>query len=59
MAGLAKLGDKARSSQGAKTSNSSKTKRKETYYERAYRLKAELPWPYNTLIDLKTQKKGE
>ena len=51
MAGLAKLGDKIRSSQGAKTSNSSKTKRKETYYERAYRLKAELPWPYNTLID--------
>ena len=59
MAGLAKLGDKIRSSQGAKTSNNSKTKRKETYYERAYRLKKEMPWPYNTLIDLAHVKKGE
>ena len=53
MAGLAKLGDKSRSSQGAKKSNSSRKKRPESYYERAYRLKKELPWPYNTLIDLK------
>ena len=35
MAGLAKLGDKARSSQGAKSRNTKRTKRKETYYERA------------------------
>ena len=59
MAGLAKLGDKARSSQGAKNSNKERGKRKETYYERAYRLKKELPWPYNTLIDLTYVKKGE
>ena len=59
MAGPAKLGDKSRSSQGAKKSNSSRKKRPESYYERAYRLKKELPWPYNTLIDLKRDKKGE
>ena len=59
MAGLAKLGNKARSSEGGKKTNETKQKRKETYYERAYRLKKEMPWPYNTLIDLTHVKKGE
>ena len=59
MAGLAKLGGKARSSEGGKQSQKKITKRKESFYERAYRLKKELPWPYDALIDLKNKKKGD
>ena len=58
MAGLAKLGGKARSSEGGKQSKNKKNKRKESFYERAYRLKKELPWPYNNLIDFKHKKRG-
>jgi len=61
MAGLAKLGDKSRSSNGGKNAKkSNKPDRKESFHERAYRLKKELPWPFNTLIDLKNKnKKGK
>jgi len=52
MAGLAKLGEKSRSKHGAKKSNINKVKaRKEKHHEKITRLKKELPWPYNTLIN--------
>ena len=66
MAGLAKLGDKSRSKKGAQNANKTKRKNKsrENVYDRALRLKNEMSWPYNTLIDLSklhkpTTKKGE
>ena len=59
MAGLAKLGSKARSSEGGKQANIKRGKKKESFYERAYRLKKELPWPYNTLVNLKRAKEGK
>ena len=60
MAGLAKLGSKSRSSEGGKKAKQAKkSKQKETFHERAYRLKKELPWPYNTLIDLKNKREGK
>ena len=40
------------------TPSDKKNKRKESFYERAYRLKKELPWPYNSLIDFKNKKGG-
>ena len=57
MAGLAKLGDKNRSKSGAKHTNSKRKKRKEKFHERVSRLRKELPWPYNTLIELKKERK--
>ncbi len=53
MAGLAKLGDKARSSKGAQEANKSKKKRVEPYHEKVARLRKELPWPYNMLVEFK------
>tara|TARA_X000001388_G_scaffold68551_1_gene56458 strand:+ start:193 stop:375 length:183 start_codon:yes stop_codon:yes gene_type:complete len=58
MAGLAKIGGKVRSSEGGKKKQP-KSKRKESFYDRAYRLRRELPWPYNTLVDLKNKKKDK
>ena len=58
MAGLAKIGGKTRSSQGGKNKKAN-LKRKESFYDRAYRLRRELPWPYNTLVDLKNKKKDK
>ena len=56
MAGLAKLGDKVRSSNAGKTTKRRRKKKKEeSYFERAYRLKKELPWPYDTLVDLSSR----
>jgi len=59
MAGLAKLGDKVRSTRGAKNANHTKrqSKSKETMYERAVRLKKDMPWPFDTLIDLSQMSK--
>jgi len=53
MAGLAKLGDKQRSVAGAKKTNNKKKQqtRAESYHEKVARLKKELPWPYNMLIE--------
>ena len=53
MAGLAKLGDKARSSKGAQEANKKKKKRVEPYHEKVARLRKELPWPYNMLVEFK------
>tara|TARA_R100000278_G_scaffold9467_1_gene11349 strand:+ start:1990 stop:2229 length:240 start_codon:yes stop_codon:yes gene_type:complete len=53
MAGLAKLGDKSRSKKGAQEANKTKGKRAEPYHKKVERLKKELPWPYNMLIEFK------